>query len=158
MYFSSIKTSHKILAAFGFGGGYWVLIGLTPLGYAFEGVDCWDLGAEPFLFGRDQLVLSVCAAISFLAISFLTISGWKGVLKTIAVTYFCFQIYTVFAVQDYIFHYQCFFPLRITEIPAEYYPGLILSRMVLAGYWTVIYLIPLAIVGRVMAARKSLES
>lgn len=106
----SIKSSNpgKVVFASMFGIAYGFFIGLSPLGDFYRVEYCYDAGEELFLYGRMQLVTSICGAIAFYFLTSLKIKGWNGFLKTIAISYLSFIPYSVFNLFQFISHNPCF--------------------------------------------------
>ena len=90
-----IKILKNIVFAIVFGAMFWwflEFIQTITVNYKFSCCErCGNI-----LFDREQPILAFCAALSCLILAFLKINGWRGILKTLAVTFACFYIYWLF--------------------------------------------------------------
>jgi hypothetical protein len=146
------KTSEKVVLALIFGVAYGLLIGLSPLGNFYRKEYCYDMGGDEFLFGLKQMVLSICAALAFYKLTFLTINRWKGLLKTIAVSYLCFYLYAIFHIYQDIRHDPCFLPPNPADITGEFLVQVLLISLIITTFSTVIFL-PALFVCKLIPAR-----
>src|SRR5689334_10386499 len=95
----NIRTKQIVLQslfALAFGAGFWLLLEALQPEIVNRIYNCGycDRCAN-ILYDREQLVLAFCAGLAFLAVAFLKLRGFKGVLKTLAVSFLCFQIYSL---------------------------------------------------------------
>ena len=75
-----------------FGAMFWVFLELIQTAFVDSRFSCCERCGN-ILFDREQVILAFCAMISFLLTAFLNFKDWKGFLKTLAVSFLCFQIY-----------------------------------------------------------------
>jgi hypothetical protein len=146
-----MRVPEKIVFAVMFGVIFGLFLTLTPLGDVFKPIDCWDY-QEDFLFSKDQLALVFCAALAFFIQTLAKTGGWKGFFKTIAVSYLCFQPYSLVAVYDAVYSKQCFFPKSLAEIPALYLLRLITAALLLSAVAAFICATLLVIYKRLLAS------
>jgi hypothetical protein len=151
MNFNFKKTVGKISLALIFGAVYGLFIGLSPLGNIYVKEYCYDLGGDEFLFESKQIVMSICAALAFYTLTFLTIKGWKGLLKTIAVSYLCLFLYAIFHIYYDIRHDPCFLPWNPTDITGEFLIKVLFISLVITTASTIILVPTLIVCKRVLA-------
>ena len=92
MNIQTIQVLKNLLFAVIFGALFWLFLELIQSAFVNSRFSCCERCGN-ILFDAEQTILAFCAALSFFAVSFLKINGWKGVLKTLAVSFLCFQIY-----------------------------------------------------------------
>src|SRR4051812_43748397 len=95
MNIQTIQVVRNLIFAIIFGAMYWWFLEfIQPAVVDYKFSCCVRCGN--ILFDREQPILAFCAALSLLIFAFLNISGWKGILKTLAVSFSCFYLYWVF--------------------------------------------------------------
>ncbi len=145
------KTFEKVFFALIFGAAYGLFIGLSPLGHFYGSEYCYDMGSDEFLFGLKQLVISICAALAFYTLTFLTIRRWKGLLKTIAVSYLCLYLYAIFDIYHDIRHDPCFLPPNSADIAGKFLIKILTISLVITAFSTIIFVPVLLVYKRIFA-------
>lgn len=146
------KTFEKVFFSLIFGAAYGLFIGLSPLGHFYGKEYCYDLGNDEFLLGSRQSVLSICAALAFYTLTFLTIKRWKGLLKTIAVSYLCLFLYAIFHIYHDIRHDPCFLPPNPADITGKFLVEILFISLVITAFSTIIC-VPMLLVYKRISAR-----
>ena len=88
------RTIKNLVLVIVFGAVFWMFLELLQTTVVNLRFGCCER-CENILFAREHLILALCAMLSFLAAARLKTKGWKGILKTLAVSSLCFQIYFV---------------------------------------------------------------
>jgi hypothetical protein len=136
----NLNTPRKVIFACIYGIAYGFFIALSPIGSFFHTEYCYDLGGEDFFLGRMQLVTSICAALAFYALTSITTKGWKGFLKTIAVSFLCFYLFSIFEIYQYIGHNSCFVPKYPDFITVKFFIWVLFFSVMLTVPTTIIFM------------------
>ena len=83
------RTIKNLVLVIVFGAVFWMFLELFQTAIINLRFSCCERCGN-ILFAREQLILALCAMLSFLGAALLKIKGWKGVLKTLAVSVLCF--------------------------------------------------------------------
>jgi hypothetical protein len=113
----AVSTS---LRAAVFGAFFWLLSEFTqpPVADLLYGCGAGDCRyCADILYDRAQPVLAFCAALSFYFRRFFQSTGFRGILKIVAVAVLCFQIYTVLIIWSVASRQECTSLLRPRMFP-----------------------------------------
>ena len=143
-----LSNSSKVVFASMFGIAYGFFIGLSPLGRFYRMGYCYEPGEKLFQYARMQLVTSICGAIAFYFLTSLKIKGWKGFLKTIAVSYLCFIPYSVVYLYKFISN-PCFNGKLPDDINAKFLTWALSLLVLIAALSTLIF-VPVWIVSKII--------
>jgi hypothetical protein len=97
------------------------------------------------LYDKEQIVLAFCAALALLVGGFLKMKGWRGVLKTIAVSYLCFQVYSLVTIWSVIRSEECTALHRPRMFPIVALVFLLIDMLITSAAWAGICAAPLAV-------------
>lgn len=95
MHSKIIQIPGKTFIAVLFGAAFWYFLENLQAAIVNYRFSCCDRCGN-ILFDREQPVLAVCAGLSLLIFALLKINGWKGIVKTLAITFLCFYPYWLF--------------------------------------------------------------
>jgi hypothetical protein len=136
----NLNAPEKCVFACVYGIAYGFFIGFSPIGRFFYIEYCYDMGSEDFLLGRMQLVMSICAALAFYALTSLTIKGWKGFLKTTAVSFLCFYLFSIIEIYHYIRHNPCFVPKYPDYITVQFFIWVLVISVAFTVFPSIIFM------------------
>ncbi len=114
-----------------FGAMFWLFLELIQTTVVNLRFSCCERCGN-ILFDREQPILAFCAALSLLVFAFLKIKGWKGILKTLAVSFSCFLLYWLMTLVSGQNHEEC----SLLNYPNGRLPSLNeIVMLVVSGFW-----------------------
>jgi hypothetical protein len=127
-----------------FGSAYYLFLEwIQPL--AIETIYNCDSCARcaNLLFDREQPILAVCAGLALFILGFLTIRGFRGGLKTLAVSFLVFQVYSLLTIWSVLRSEECtaLYRVRAPFVIAVVLLGI--EILMLSGLWAGLCALPI---------------
>lgn len=144
--FSARRILPRIPAAILFGAAYWLFLEFIQPEIVNRIYNCsFCERCANILYDKEQLVLAACAGLALFVAAFLKIRGFKGVLKIIAVSYLCFQVYSLLTIWSVVTSRECTALHRPRIFPLVALVFLGVQLLITSGLWASLCAAPLLI-------------
>jgi hypothetical protein len=142
---SILKLFAPLVCAPFFGAAYWAFLERFQTAFvnAIHGTCCER--CANILYDREQIPLAVCAALAFALAGLVNTKGWKGILKTLALVYLSFQIYSLLVAWSVMQAEECTALHRVRAFPLLSFAILIIYLLFLSGFWATLCAAPIVV-------------
>ncbi|HEX8735508.1 MAG TPA: hypothetical protein VF721_09310 [Pyrinomonadaceae bacterium] len=143
---SILKIVFLLAGAAGFGALYWLFLETIQPSIVNRIYNCdyCDRCAN-VLYNKEQIILAFCAALAGAVAGLLNARGFRGVLKTIAAGYLCFQFYSLLTIWSVVRAEECTALHRPRIFPLVALGFLIVDMLIRSGVWAFFCAVPLLI-------------